>query len=57
MGMMKRYLMEKIAEFAIKIGVTEEAIYNDDFLYERATAYAQLKLQQEGIDETFRKIA
>ncbi len=46
MGMMKQFLMEKIAEFAISIGVDEELIYTNDRLYELATTYAQLKLMQ-----------
>lgn len=45
---MKRYLEQKISEFANNIGVSEELIYQDNFLYEAATRYAQLKLMAEG---------
>ena len=43
---MKEYLMEKVAEFAIRIGIDEEAIYKNDFLYGVATLYAERKLKE-----------
>jgi len=46
-GLMKRYLEQKILEFAKKIGVEEKLVYQDDFLYDAATRYAQLKLMVE----------
>jgi len=39
MGLMKRYLMERIAEYAIKTGLTEEEIYSDA-KYAEAIEYA-----------------
>jgi len=46
MGLMKRFLEEKITEFANEIGVDEELVYEDDILYDWATRYAQLKLMR-----------
>lgn len=44
MGLMKRFLMEKISELASKIGASEELIYKNDRLYDLAVRYAQLEL-------------
>ena len=46
MGLMKEHLMKKITEFAKKVGIDEEAIYKDDFLYSMATEYAERGLQR-----------
>jgi len=45
MGIMKEYLMEKITEFAKRVGIDEEAIYRNDFLYDLAVLYAERKLK------------
>jgi len=49
MGAVKEYLMEKITEFAKRVGVEEEAIYRNTFLYDLAVLYAERKLKGEGI--------
>ena len=45
MGIMKEYLMEKITEFAKRVGIDEEAVYRNDFLYGLAVLYAERKLK------------
>jgi len=45
MGLMKRYLMERIAEYARKSGLTEEEIY-DDTKYALAVEYASECLKE-----------
>ena len=44
MGIMKRHLEEKIAEYAKIIGVTEQAIYENQGLYNLAVKFAQSNL-------------
>jgi len=48
MSLMKRYLMERIAEYAFRSGLTEEEIYSDDTKYALAVEYASECLK-EGI--------
>jgi len=50
MGMMKRYLMEKVTEYADIIGFSEEAIYADPKLYALACKYADIGLKAMGRD-------
>jgi len=47
MGMMKEYLAKKVAEYAELIGVKEEAIYKDSFLYGLAQLYAEGQWAEE----------
>jgi len=48
MGLIKCYLEQKISEFANKIRIDKEVIYQDDLLYDTAVRYAQLRLMVEG---------
>lgn len=46
MGLMKEFEMDVISEFAQRIGVSEQVIYNNEFLYGVACLYAERKLQK-----------
>ena len=45
MGMMKQFLMEKVAEYARIRGWTEEEVYADSRKYELAELYADTQLK------------
>ena len=45
MGMMKQFLMEKVAEYAKIRGWTEEEVYADSRKYELACLYADTRLK------------
>jgi hypothetical protein len=47
MGMMKRFLEKKIAEYARVTGWSEEEIYADDEKYALAQQYADKELKKE----------
>ncbi len=46
MGRMKDFLMDKVAEFATLNGYSEEEVYRNDALYQRAVEYADKKLKE-----------
>jgi len=45
MGMMKQFLMEKVAEYARLRGWTEEEVYADDRKYRLAEDYVDTQLK------------
>ena len=45
MGMMKQFLMEKVAEYAKMRGWTEEEVYADSRKYDLAVLYADTQLK------------